>query len=180
MDYTFEYEKIPESPETDCNTIKLDDLNEEERKIIDPLVPPTSGLRMVIFDVENKRYKMTRKQTFYFLRVIKGISVVAKEELKKENPNVLIVTDDRPSADTLLDLSSRIFAFEGYTIYHQIGEGETDSRSSYVRGLSKMATPYAAAAIALIDEIDVVLMITASHNSLKWNGLKYYIKRILL
>ena len=32
-----------------------------------------------------------------------------KEELQKEHPNVLIVTDDRPSADILLDLSSRIF-----------------------------------------------------------------------
>ena len=129
MEYSFEFESIPEtseSPEKNFNTIKLDKLDEDERKIIDPLVPPTSGLRMVIFDVQDKNYTMTRKQTFYFLRVIKGISVVAKEELGKDSPNVLVVTDDRPSADILLDLSSRIFAFEGYTVYHQMGKGETD------------------------------------------------------
>ncbi|MHA1109504.1 MAG: hypothetical protein ACTSRE_00270 [Promethearchaeota archaeon] len=177
MEYTYEYENIPENPETDYNTIKLDGLDDSEKKIIDPLVPPTSGLRMVIFDVQDNSYTLTRKKTFYFLRVIKGISVIAKEELGKESPNVLIVTDDRPSADILLDLSSRIFAYEGYTVYHQVGEGETDTRSTYIRGFSKMATPYAAASVALYDEIDVVIMITASHNSLKWNGLKYYIQR---
>ena len=40
-----------------------------------------------------------------------------------------------------------------------------------------MGTPYAAASVALYEDLDVVLMITASHNSLKWNGLKYYIQR---
>jgi phosphomannomutase len=177
MDYTYEYEKIPEISEKDYNIIQLDKLNDDEKEIIDPLVPPTSGLRMVIFDVKDKHYNMTRQKTFHFLRVIKGISVVAKEELQKESPNILIVTDDRPSADVLLGLASRIFAYEGYTVYHQSGEGETDPRSNYVRGDSKMATPYAAASVALLDEIDVVLMITASHNALKWNGLKFYIQR---
>ena len=177
MNYTFAYESIPETVKEDYKTINLDDLDDSEQKIIDPLVPPTSGLRMVIFDVQDNSYTLTRKKTFYFLRVIKGISVIAKEELGKEKPSVLIVTDDRPSADILLDLSSRIFAYEGYTVYHQVGEGETDPRSTYIRGFSKMATPYAAASVALYDDIDVVIMITASHNSLKWNGLKYYIQR---
>jgi len=177
MNYTFAYESIPETVKEDYKIINLDDLDDSEQKIIDPLVPPTSGLRMVIFDVQDNSYTLTRKKTFYFLRVIKGISVIAKEELGKEKPSVLIVTDDRPSADILLDLSSRIFAYEGYTVYHQVGEGETDPRSTYIRGFSKMATPYAAASVALYDDIDVVIMITASHNSLKWNGLKYYIQR---
>ncbi len=179
MNYEIKFESIPEisNKNKGFNTIELDGLDESEREIIDPLVPPTSGLRMVIFDVQDKSYTLTRKQTYYFLRVIKAISVIAKEELGKDSPNILIVTDDRPSADVLLDLSSRIFAYEDYTIYHQIGEGETDPRSTYIRGFSKMATPYAAASVALYDDIDVVLMITASHNSLKWNGLKYYIHR---
>ena len=177
MDYTYVFESIPEFPEKNHNLIMLDPLTNAERLIIDPLVPPTSGLRMEIFDVKEKNYILTRKQTFYFLRVIKGIAIVAKEELKKSKLNVLIVTDDRPSADVLLDFASRIFTHDGYTVYHQTGKGEKDSRSGYIRGLSKMATPYAAASIVLFNEIDVVLMITASHNSLKWNGLKYYIQR---
>ncbi|MBN2155882.1 MAG: hypothetical protein JW776_07545 [Candidatus Lokiarchaeota archaeon] len=177
MEYCYKFEKIPENPKENYNIIYLDELDDSEKAIIDPLVPPTSGLRMEIFEVKNSTYTLTRKKMFYFLRVIKAIAVVGKKEVKKASPNVLIVTDDRPSADILLDLSSRIFTFEGYSIYHQSGEGEKDPHSSYIRGLSKMSTPYAAGSIALFDEIDVVLMITASHNALKWNGLKFYIQR---
>ncbi|MCP4761705.1 MAG: hypothetical protein GY870_07985, partial [archaeon] len=175
MEKEYIFEKITENEENeDYNVIKLEDLTEDAKNIINPLVPPTSGLRMEIFEIENEKYTLKKQKLFHFIRVIKGISLTAKEELGKDNPSVLIVSDDRPSADILLNYSSRIFFLDGYKIYHQEGEGE--KTYSYIRGLSKMSTPYASASVALLDEIDVVLVLTASHNSLEWNGCKYYIK----
>ncbi len=178
--YNFEdIHEIEDDP--DFNLIKLDTLTKKEKEIINPLVPPTSGLRMEIFHIEEekgiKKYIMTRKKTYHFLRVLKAFAVITKKDLENNNPTILIVTDDRPSADKLLDYASRIFYFENYKIYHQTGEGVEINQSSYVRGKSKMSTPYAAASVLILQEIDVVLMITASHNSLEWNGIKYYIER---
>ncbi|MHA1729536.1 MAG: hypothetical protein ACTSWY_12495 [Promethearchaeota archaeon] len=177
------FKDITEIEKEDFNLIKLENLTEKEQGIINPLVPPTSGLRMEFFTVirnEDKeiiKYIMTKKKLFHFLRVLKAFAVITKEELSNNNPSILIVTDDRPSGDMLLDYASRIFTYENYKVYHQTGEGEKTPNSSYIRGKSKMGTPHASASVILLEQINVVLMITASHNTLEWNGLKYYIKR---
>ncbi|MBD3352636.1 MAG: hypothetical protein GF364_14210 [Candidatus Lokiarchaeota archaeon] len=161
----------------DYNIINLHGLSKDEEEIINPLVPPTSGLRMEIFDKTESQFNMSLNKLEHFLRVIKAVAAIGKKELKKEQPNVLIVADDRYSATTLIDYASRIFNYEQYTIYHQSREGEVVQGTSYKRGLSRMSSPYASASSALYDNIDLVLMITASHNSFVWNGLKFYIER---
>ncbi len=79
--------------------------------------------------------------------------------------NVLIVTDDRPSKDILLRYCSEIFASDGFKVYYQ----------DDVDGESKLSSPYAAASVALLNDINLILMLTASHNDLSWNGIKFYI-----
>ncbi|MHA1339338.1 MAG: hypothetical protein ACTSRZ_04520 [Promethearchaeota archaeon] len=177
MNYEFKVETIEEENYNEYSIIKLDELESYEKEKINPLVPPTSGLRMEIFDVEGNKYIMTKKKICYFLRVMKAIAVIGKKELRKGDPSILIVTDDRPSADILREYAARIFAFENYKIFYQKGKGQRTKNHSYVRGISRMSSPYASASVALFKQIDIVLMITASHNSLVWNGLKFYIKR---
>ena len=149
-------------------TIKLPELTTVEREIIDPIVAPTSGLRIqLLSDVSNNsdKYFLTKKKLFLFLRVFKAISQVFKELKNNKNLNVLIVTDDRPSKDILLKYCSQIFAYDSYRIYYQKDEPS----------LSRLSSPYAAASVALYDEIKLVIMLTASHNDLSWNGVKFYI-----
>lgn len=177
MENEITIEKIEEINENGFNVIKLAPLTEDEEEEINPLVPPTSGLRMEILDAEGDKYILSKKKCMHFIRVMKAIAVVAKQELKNNSPSILIVTDDRPSADVLLDYASRIFDYENYTIYQQNEEGTVLPGTSKIRGKSKMSAPYGSASIAIFDEIDVVLVLTASHNALIWNGLKFYIKR---
>lgn len=177
MNYEYSFEKIQENTvQNDC-IIDLDELNDSEKEEINPLIPPTSGIRMQIFKVEGNKYTLTKKHLMNFLRVMKAIAVVGKKELQKNSPSVLIVADDRPSADILIEYASRIFTFEGYKIYHQNGEGTSVAGTSYIRGKSRMSAPYASASVALIKDLDIILMLTASHNELLWNGLKFYISR---
>ena len=51
--------------------IDLPELTKEEIKIIDPIVAPTSGLRIQIFNIieENGVYLLTKRKLFLFLRV---------------------------------------------------------------------------------------------------------------
>ena len=115
-------------------SIKLPELTEDEKNIIDPIVAPTSGLRIQIYDVvdEQQRYLLPRRKLFLFFRVFKAISHLFKELKEGNDLKILIVTDNRPSKDLLLDYCSGIFAYEGYEIYHQ-----TD-----VPGESKASSPY--------------------------------------
>ena len=82
-----------------------------------------------------------------------------------KNLKILIVTDNRPSKQILLQYCSQIFAYEGYEIYHQ-----TDHP-----GESKISAPYGAASVALFEDINLIIVLTASHNDLSWNGVKFYI-----
>lgn len=41
---------------------------------------------------------------------------------------------------------------------------------------SRVSSPYGAASIALYEDIDLVIVLTASHNDLSWNGIKFYIE----
>jgi len=84
--------------------IKLPELTKEEIEIIDPIVAPTSGLRIKIYDVveEDSSYFLTRRKLFLFLRVFRAISEKVKELRNNQHLKILIVTDNRPSRKILL------------------------------------------------------------------------------
>ena len=149
--------------------LNLPELTEEEKKKIDPIVAPTSGLRIQIFDIEkiegNEKYILYNRNLFLFLRVFKAISQKFKEMKANQNLKVLIVTDNRPSKTILLKYCSQIFAHDGYEVYYQ----KDDS------GESRISSPYAAASVTLYEDINLILMLTASHNELSWNGIKFYV-----
>ena len=157
--------------EVDEHTRRLDlpELTEEEINILDPLVAPTSGLRIELCEAEEDgdtlKLTLEHRKLFLFLRFYKALSLKFKELHNEENPNVLIMTDDRPTADLCLKYCTQIFAYDGYTVYHQGGEV----------GKSLVSSPYGAASVALYDDIDLVIVLTASHNELSWNGIKFYI-----
>ncbi|MFX0144214.1 MAG: hypothetical protein ACFE9C_09060 [Candidatus Hodarchaeota archaeon] len=149
--------------------IKLPELTEEEKNIINPIVAPTSGLRIQILELQKEEdersYLLPKRKLFLFLRMFKAISVKFKEIKRNQNLNVFIFTDDRPTKDILLQYCSEIFAYDGFTVHYQ-----TDTP-----GESKISSPYGAASVALYENINLVLVLTASHNDLSWNGIKLYI-----
>ena len=165
----FEIEEVNSYKKDDRDTILLPELTEEEKRLIDPIVAPTSGLRIQIFDIREQKgknlYFLTQRKLFLFLRVFKAISLKYKKLKKNKNLNVLIVTDNRPSKDILLRYCSEIFAFDGFTIYHQ----------KDIKGESLLSSPYTAASVVLLNDVNLTLMLTASHNELSWNGIKFYI-----
>jgi len=166
----FEIEDIElEQLEEGIKILKLPELTEEEKSIIDPIVAPTSGLRIQLLDVEKKddkeKYILTNRKFFLFLRVFKAISQKFKEMKNSQNLKILIVTDDRPSKEILLNYCSQIFTYDGYDVYYQIDE----------EGKSRVSSPYGAASVALYDDINLIIVLTASHNELSWNGIKVYI-----
>lgn len=143
-------------------------MTEREKNIINPIVAPTSGLRIQICDIieENKRYYLPNRKLFLFLRVFKAISQHYIELKGNRNLKVLIVTDNRLSKSLLLQYCSEIFAYDGFQIYHQ-----QDSPNE-----SKVSSPYGAASVALYEDINLIIVLTASHNDLSWNGIKFYIE----
>ncbi len=157
-----------ESLDEEIKVLKLPELSDEEKSIIDPIIAPTSGLRIQILnekeDETKEQYILTRRKFFLFLRVFKAISQQFKEMKKNQNLKILIFTDDRPTKNILLKYCSQIFAYDGYEIYYQQDE----------EGESRISSPYGAASIALHEEINLVIILTASHNDLSWNGIKVY------
>jgi phosphomannomutase len=153
----------------DYKILNLPELSEEEIKIIDPIVAPTSGLRIQIFDIQERDgkdfYLLTRRKLFLFLRVFKAISIKYKELNQNRNFKILIVTDNRPSRHILLKYCSQIFAFDNFEIYYQ----------KDLSGESRLSSPYGAASVALLENINLIIVLTASHNDLSWNGIKFYI-----
>lgn len=149
--------------------LKIPDLTEDEKNIIDPIVAPTSGLRIQILDLKKhegkEQYLLTKRKLFLFLRMFKAISQKYKEMKDNQNLNISIFTDNRPTKNILLSLCSKIFAYDGYTIYYQKDNP----------GESKISSPYGAASVALYDDINLSIVLTASHNEISWNGIKLYI-----
>ena len=150
-------------------TLQLEELTEEEKNLVDPIVAPTSGLRIKILDnlgsAGTEKFILTKRKLFLFLRVFKAISQKYIEMKDGKNLKVLIVTDDRPTKNTLLEYCSQIFACDGYEIFHQ----------KDIPGESKLSSPYGAASVRLIENLNLVIVLTASHNELSWNGVKFYI-----
>ncbi|MFW9999111.1 MAG: hypothetical protein ACFE9Q_07070 [Candidatus Hodarchaeota archaeon] len=165
----FEIENIQfKKLEEGIKSLELPELTEEEKTIIDPIVAPTSGLRIQILDLkkpEEEKYFLTIRKFYLFLRMFKAISQKFKQMKNNQNLKVLIFTDDRPTKDLLLKYSSEIFAYEGFKIYYQKDNP----------GESKISSPYGAASVALYEDIKLVIVLTASHNDLSWNGIKLYI-----
>ena len=164
----FEIEDIKlEDGKDGTKIIRLLNLTEEDINLIDPIIAPTSGLRIQIYDIiEKEKYFLTKQNLFLFLRIFKAISQKFKEIKKNQNLKILIVSDNRPSKDLLLKYCSQIFAYEGYEIYYQ----------KDIPGESKVSSPYGAASVALYKDIDLIIVLTASHNELSWNGIKFYIE----
>ncbi len=166
----FEKEDIKfEQKEEGIKILKLPELTEEEKEIVDPIVAPTSGLRIQLLDIkitdEKEKYVLTNRKLFLFLRMFKAISRKFKEMKNSQNLKILIFTDDRPTKDLLLQYCSEIFAYDGFEIYYQKDNP----------GESKISSPYGAASVALYEDIKLVIVLTASHNDLSWNGIKLYI-----
>lgn len=158
-----------EDGDAGTKVLKLPVLSQEEINILDPIVAPTSGLRIQILDTikegEKEKYILTRRKLFLFLRLFKAISLKYRELKSNQNLKILIVTDDRPTKDILLNYCSQIFAYDGFEIYYQAD----------IQGESKASSPYGAASVALYKDINLAFVLTASHNDLSWNGIKFYI-----
>ncbi|MFX1490030.1 MAG: hypothetical protein ACFFBI_12825 [Promethearchaeota archaeon] len=156
--------------ESGTKIIKLPKLTKEEQEIIDPIVEPTSGLRIQILDKLEKdgidKYLLTNRKLYLFLRVFKAISQKFKDMNDNQNLKILIFTDDRPTNNILLEYSSQIFSYDGYEVYFQKDD----------KGKSRLSSPYGAASVALYEDIKLIIVLTASHNDLSWNGIKVYIE----
>ena len=161
------------------DVLTLSTLTPAMESILNPLVPPTSGLRMELYEKrENFHYYMPKEKQFLFFRAFRAISEVAREQISKSRPGVLLVSDDRPSSSFLVEIFAKILAYDGYQIYFQTPSDlvalEAVKTDPYY---SRMGTPHASASVVLYDEVDVVIVITASHNEIIWNGIKIYIER---
>lgn len=165
----YKLDDIPLEDVGDYKILNLPLLSKNEIDIIDPIVAPTSGLRIQILERSgeegSKEYILPKQNLYLFLRVFKAICHKYKEIKGEDNLRVLIVTDDRPTKDVLLNYCSQIFSYEGFEIYFQ-----TDEKTK-----SRISSPYGAASVALIENIKLVIVLTASHNDLSWNGIKFYI-----
>jgi phosphomannomutase len=150
-------------------TLNFPQLTEEEKNIIDPIVAPTSGLRIQILNTKKQEEKeihtLTNRKLFLFLRMFEAISQKYKEMKGNQNLKLLIFTDDRPTSQILLKFCSEIFSYNGFKIFYQKGHPNE----------SKISSPYGAASVALYEDIHLVIVLTASHNDLSWNGIKLYI-----
>ena len=165
----YKLEDIPFEDVGNYKILNLPPLTKDEINIIDPIVAPTSGLRIQILETHDeggsKSYFLPKRNLYLFLRVFKAISHKYKKLKGENNLRVLIVTDDRPTKDILLKYCSQIFSYEGFEIYYQKDN----------EGKSRISSPYGAASVTLIGNIGLVIVLTASHNDLSWNGIKFYI-----
>ncbi len=153
--------------------IVLPELSLEERETIDPIIPPTSGIRIKLLEQKDDGYTCLASKYTLFLRLFKAISIILKRE-KSGGAKVLITSDERPTSDRLLKHAMRVLASDGHAINVQHEREEKLSASGFHH--SGVSTPYSSACIALFLEIDAVITVTASHNSATWNGIKYYHK----
>ena len=62
------------------------ELTEDQKNTLNPLIPPTSGIRMILMDPDSttNHMKIPRMRQDMFFRVFKAISEIAKQEIGKE------------------------------------------------------------------------------------------------
>ncbi|MHA1674744.1 MAG: hypothetical protein ACTSYI_14080 [Promethearchaeota archaeon] len=175
----FEQETIHFENKNGIDVISLPDLTPAMELMLNPLIPPTSGLRMKIYEErENSHYFMPKDKQFLFFRAFRAISEVAKGQISKSRPGVLLVSDDRPSSSYLVKIFAKILAYDGYQIYFQTPTDPVSMEAVKTDPYySRMGTPHGSASVVLFDEVDLAIVITASHNEIDWNGIKIYIER---
>ena len=131
--------------------LNLPDLTQGEKNIINPIVPPTSGLRIQLLNKkdegDDKKYILSKRKLYLFFRVFKAISQKFKAMRKNETLKILIFTDNRPTKDLLLEYCSQIFSYDGYEVFYQKDDA----------GKSRISSPYGAASVALYDDINLAI-----------------------
>nr|MDO8116028.1 hypothetical protein [Candidatus Sigynarchaeota archaeon] len=167
------YEQLALSTVNGTCRIVLPGLSLDEREMIDPIIPPTSGIRINLLEREGEEFVCKASKYALFLRLFKAISNILKNENAK-GAKVLVTSDERPTSDKLVNHAIRILASDGHAIHVQNEREERINASSFHH--SGVSTPYSSACIALFPDIDAVITVTASHNSATWNGIKYYHK----
>ncbi len=170
-------EPLDLSKKGSTTTILLPNLSEEQKEMINPLVPPTSGIRMILMEEDPEKFHISKERQCLFLRVFKAISEIAKLEFKQDSLGILISSDDRPSANLMVEYCAKILSFDNHKLYFQKSVDEQSKQEAINQPFyTRMGTPHGSAAVALSEEIDVSIVITASHNERNWNGIKFYFK----
>ena len=168
-----DFEELNVKEDGDHEIISLPVLPEEKIKMINPLIPPTSGIRLKLLEQKEKRYFCSAENYSMFLRLFNAIGALMTER-SGNGANILITSDERPTSDKLVSHAIQILVSAGHTIYIQHQEEEKVPMVEFNH--SGVSTPYSSACLALFHNIDAVLTVTASHNSALWNGVKFYFK----
>lgn len=170
-------EKLNLQDKADKHYILLPALTSEQEEMINPLVPPTSGIRMILMEEKGDEFFISAERQYLFLRVFKAISDIAKSEFSKDSLGILLTSDDRPSANLMVEWAAKILAFDKHKLYFQKPvDSKSKMEAKNAPFYSRMGTPHGSATVALSDKIDVSIVITASHNERIWNGIKFYFK----
>ncbi|MHA1715215.1 MAG: hypothetical protein ACTSXP_06200 [Promethearchaeota archaeon] len=151
--------------------VRFPPLNDEQREILDPIVPPTSGFRIKLLEKSDDKYFCPAENYCMFLRIFKAISITLLEKLGRP-AKILLTSDERPTADVLLKDACRILYFDKHKIHVQSKEEKSMQLTEFQH--SGLSTPYSSASVSIFPDLDAVLCLTASHNSIVWNGVKFY------
>ncbi len=172
---SIQYERLQLVPIDGGEKVLLPEITADQVAAVDPLIPPTSGIRLKILDMQDGAAPTcpTSKYTL-FLRLFKAISIILKEKLNRR-ARVIVTSDERPTSDVLVRHALQILAFDGHELLVQDNAKRNIKLDEFVH--SGMSTPYSSATIAVLADIDAVITVTASHNSAVWNGIKFYFKQ---
>jgi phosphomannomutase len=170
------FEILPIELDGEIEKVMLPALEPADIEQLNPIIPPTSGIRLKILDkVEDQDlYTCPASKSCLFLRLFKAISTILLGKLGRP-ANILITSDERPTSDFLVKLAIRIIAQDDHRMQVQQTIAGPVELSTFSH--SGMSTPYSSATLALFPDLDGVIMITASHNSAVWNGVKFYYKQ---
>src|SRR5271157_3747994 len=154
--------------------IILPPLIREQIESLDPIIPPTSGIRLKILDADGDQFVCPATKYCLFLRLFKAMSSILAEKLRRP-AKVLVTSDERPTSDRLVMHALQILAQDKHELFVQNETKSPVPLDQFTH--SGMSTPYSSAAIAIVPGLDAVIVITASHNSAVWNGIKFYYKQ---
>ncbi|MBN2149946.1 MAG: hypothetical protein JW839_00740 [Candidatus Lokiarchaeota archaeon] len=172
---SIQFEPLKIEPFGGGEKVLLPDMTADQVDAVDPLVPPTSGIRLELLEgTGGAGFACPASRHALFLRLFKAISLVLKERLGRRAA-VIVTSDERPTSDVLVIHALRILAFDGHELLVQLESKRRIPLDQFVH--SGMSTPYSSATIAIIPGIDAVVTVTASHNPATWNGIKFYFKQ---